>query len=193
MRASVRMRLLLGGLAAAGVVASHVSAYAIAVPDAHDRAALLHETGHSNWWMAVAVALGLVVAGLASFALNLFVRPGFVPALRYKSVARRLCALQVVGFVTLETAERALSGGGIIQLTTEPAVLLGTVLQLATALLGAALLLLFRRFVVAVARWLSLPEEDRTPRQFAAIIRVLPPRPTLLAEVHPLRGPPATL
>ncbi len=193
MRASFRMRLLLGGLAAAGVVASHVAAYAVAVPDAHDRAALLHETGHSNWWIAVAVALGLLVAGVASFALSLFSRAGADSTLRYRSVAARLCALQVVGFIALESAERALSGGGIIDIATEPAVLLGTVVQVAIALLGAALLLVFRRVVVALVRWLSLPEEGRTPRQFAPIIRDLPPRPALLAGIHPLRGPPATL
>jgi hypothetical protein len=59
-------RLPLTGVAVAGAVVGHMLAYLLAVPEPSARVALLGATGHAYWTAAIAAAVVLGLASLAS-------------------------------------------------------------------------------------------------------------------------------
>ena len=144
-----RARAWLGALAFSGAVGGHILAYAFIAPDPHARAELLQGTGHGPWPVVVAIALAALVAGCAGCLRDGAARLRGSPTGQslYASTALRLGALQMASFLILETAERTLVHGHIHAVLGEPAVAVGMVVQVATALIGAALLVLFARVV----------------------------------------------
>jgi len=188
-----KMRAWLGALAFAGAVGGHMLAYALVEPGEHERTELLLSTGHGLWPVVAALALAALVAGLAGClrdGARCLLGPPYHRAL-YASTAGTLAAVQVCSFVLLETAERTLAHGHLHHVMGEPAVVVGMVVQVVSALIGAALLVLFERVVEHL--------RDREPR---SAVRSAPsvPIPCLGTGSRRLpvgcckpRGPPSSL
>lgn len=138
----LRTRAWLGGLALGGAAAAHALAYVVAVPDPHQREAVLHATGHGYWIAFVPVAVGALVAGLCGLILSADGRATATSL--FRRTAARLVPLQVFGFVAIEVTERAVAGTAPAEIFQEPAVLIGIVLQALVAIVGAGLLVAFR-------------------------------------------------
>ncbi|MGH2735555.1 MAG: hypothetical protein ACRDKZ_08245 [Actinomycetota bacterium] len=190
MSATVRpsTRAAIGGLAAAGTVAAHHLAYLIAEPDAGHRQELLVASGHERWPAVIALAMGLLVAGLCGFALST-VRSADAPVLRFGAVTARLAGLQATAFVVLEAIERIAVGDGVAALAGERAVYLGIVLQLVTALVGALLLLLWARVVISFRPERSFGGVDEaTVVWFVSLVAAR--RPWVASGAGTPRGPP---
>ena len=185
-------RLLLGGMAAAGVVAAHLLAYLFAVPDPHHRAAVLESTGHHNWTYVSALAFGLLVAGLLKYIVGSFKR-GAGSQASYGSVAWKLVVLQLSGFVGIELLERASAAHSTLGLFSEPAIQLGLLLQVVVALAGAAVVLLLARAIRSVlTRWVRPVATSSTTRSFPRVYGIFR-RSTVGTGAGTLRGPPLLL
>jgi len=179
----------------AGVVLAHVLAYFMAAPHRNGREMLLRASGHRHWAVVAAIALGALVAGLIWFTTQA-TRPDRVWSLGarafFVSTARRLVLLQVGGFVLLEAAERLPFGAGFGQVFAEPAILIGIMLQVLSALGAAGLL-------VVLARTLDRLCFRSSPARFGASkdprprVCILPPRFLLAAGGPTFRGPPVRL
>lgn len=141
MRASVgaRERIYLALLAFAGTLAAHSIAYWLVAPDPHHHASLMLSTGHGYWGVVTPLGMGLVVAGIAGALIS---KSG--AGARYRVVAGRAVALQLVGFLAMETIERATVGGSLAVIK-EPVVLVGLGVQMLIALAVAGLLLVLTR------------------------------------------------
>jgi hypothetical protein len=184
-------RLLLGGMAATGVVASHSLAYLLASPNPHSRAELLEATGHHDFGVVVALALGVLVAGLLRFAIGRAWAPTDTRVSElYALTFPRLFALQLGGFVTLELVERVLMGVTPLHILAEPAVLMGLLLQAGAALIGAGLIILFTKTLESVfsRQGFTASAGDRVPLFPAR--RLLPARIEVAVGSGTLRGPP---
>jgi hypothetical protein len=187
----LRTRLWLGGLAAGGVAAAHVLAFLLVAPDPAQRVALLEATGHGAWPLTVTLAMGVLVAGLAGFAVGRLRENDTRPRDLYKGTLGRLLGLQIMGFVLLEALERVARHelSAVLGLLGEPVVLIGLVLAAATAAVGAALIVLFAGLIDRLVVLRALP---RAPRALvpAGLVILFPPRlRILLGSVSP-RGPP---
>ncbi|MGH2758628.1 MAG: hypothetical protein ACRDKJ_03585 [Actinomycetota bacterium] len=140
--------LSLVGLGAAGLVGGHAIGYALAVPDFHHRSTLLVETGHgyvpSASWVAVALGLAAVVAGIMSGCVR---RPTSGEPAFGRTVTRMLPA-QVGAFIALEIFERVASGAPLS--FSSRLVALGVVAQIAVSVVGAMLLAGLRRLGYAL-------------------------------------------
>ena len=133
--------VVLAALLVFGSLGSHTLAYAIAQPDARDRAALLARTGHGwlTWTPAIVGTASLaLVLGLALTALRAAAGTGS------RRLHPLLVAVPVLAFLVQETVERALTGTLSPSLYADRFLLLGLLLQ---ALLGAICLLVARLFV----------------------------------------------
>lgn len=187
----LRTRLWLGGLAAGGVAVAHILAFLVVAPDPVRRAELLADGGHGAWPLVLSLAMGGLVAGLASFAIGRSRGAAGRPGSLFGGILVRLTLLQVVGFVILETLERLAlhDPSEVLGLLGEPVVLFGVVLAAATAALGALLLVLFAGLIDRLVRLLrALP---RAPRILTALLAEdPPPRPTIALGSVSLRGPP---
>ena len=93
--------LWIAALALSGVAAGHSVAYYLAAPGAGQRRALLAQTGHSYWNVAVTVAVLLELAGVFALAIRHF-REGRAGTsslrLPFGQLAGRLAAMQVAAF-----------------------------------------------------------------------------------------------
>lgn len=186
---SVRRRpLIIGALAFVAVIASHNLAYWLAAPDPHYRAELLHSTGHRYFVYVSAIALGLLVATLTSFLRTGAHQRGSMLA-RFSYIAPRLLAAQVSGFLALEAGERAFLGSGVGDLLTEKPVLIGLVLQLLVALVGAASVCLVAAVAGRLRRSRQSPRRA-APRTFALPLEPLPLHALVAAGAATPRGPP---
>ena len=99
----------LAAVAAAGVVLGHWLAYRIAVPQGHERASVLAQSGHGYWFLAVkaAVILGLTGAGaLFGGHVRAGARGEQSRTGAYSEIVVRLAMLQAVAFTATEMAER---------------------------------------------------------------------------------------
>ena len=186
-------RAWLGALAFSGAVGGHILAYALVEPGEHERAELLGATGHRLWSMVVALALAALVGGLAGCLRDGAERLRGTDSDRdlYTSTATRLVVLQVFSFLLLETAERTLAHGHFHLVTGEPAVAAGVVIQVVTALIGAALLVLFERVVVHLRDRGSRAASRSGPLPSVLCLRPNP-RGLLIGCSKP-RGPPLPL
>lgn len=191
LRADVRA-LALGGSAAAGVLVAHWLGYRLAVPDHVHRGEVLHATGHRYWGYFVAIAIGLLFAGLSSL-ISRRARSGVTGggARTFRYALTRLLPLGVCLFVGLEGAERlffAPEHDAGLFLTQAP-VLIGIAFQAVVALIGALVLTLVTLVVDAVvARTAPKLQEPRQPlprRNFARALTNL-----LLSCGCGVRGPP---
>jgi hypothetical protein len=147
------------------MILGHLLAYVVAYPDDRTRHLHLALTGHA--WM------GLAVASLAATIPALLVLQA-IRATRDRpggpvSWLPRLVVAQAVGFVLVELVERHLS---LVEMATDPAVLLGLVAQVLVALVAATVLHAFGRAVVAVAsRSRHPPIRDPRARRLSHLIR----------------------
>ena len=187
----LRTRLWLGGLAAGGVAVAHVLAFLVVAPDAVLRAELLADSGHGALPVMLSLAMGALVAGLAGFALRRAGDDHTPPRALFRSTLVRLAPLHVAGFLVLEAAERLArhDPSELPGFLTEPVVLIGLLLAAATAVVSAALLVLFAGLIDRLVRFLrALP---RAPRVLAAPLAEDPlPRTTIALGSISLRGPP---
>lgn len=191
-------RAWLGGLACAGVVAAHWIAYLIAPPHAHTHGDAMAATGHDWWPYVIALAAGAFVAGLSGFVSDrIGDAPGASGGALWRHAAARLVPVQVLAFVGLEFAERALfADGGHGGLLTEPILWVGIVLQVLCALAGAGFLVLFARTIEIIQQLVARRSDARAGVARPAQPRHLrlPVRALVMATGGPtFRGPPALL
>lgn len=184
-----RIRLMMGGIAALGVVTAHGLAYFFAEPDPHQRLGLLQHTGH-RWWTAVmAVGIGLGVTCFGAL-IDRWRRSDPGASFDRNRMARWLIAFQAGAFLGLESFERLLSGGDIWSVATETPVVIGLVLQIVLALLEVWLLSLVAagvRYLVTRARH---PEPCPRAVSFPFLQGLPVPRPLVAEGGLSLRGPP---
>jgi hypothetical protein len=194
----VAHRLPLTGVAVAGSVAGHLLAYVLAVPSPTVRVALLGATGHAYWTAAIAAA---VVLGLASLATTL--RRRFQAGLlaghpqapeRLGRLAAQLAGFQVAIYLVQETLERLEAGVAPKALLDGRLLGTGVVVQAAIALAMAVALTLAGRAAEAAGRALRRParHQARTgPAAPAGPAVAWPSR--LLAAGLGSRAPPRSL
>ena len=125
------------GLAFAGALAGHAITYAWLVPQAAQRASVLHATGHA--YLAQVDGLAMVV-GFISLAV-VFLRRLMSPSGRevsFASLVGRIASFQVLAFATMEVTERVRVSGSLSDLARIlPA---GTLVEIAVALVVATVL-----------------------------------------------------
>jgi hypothetical protein len=169
-----------------GLVLGHLAAYALAYPSAEQRAQHLHHTSHEAFPALTVVALALLVVALSLAAMG-GLRSGDRPTVR--RVALRLPALQCTAFLALELTERDLH---LVATITDPAVLVGAVLQIPVAV-GLAYLL--AGFAIGVrqltVRWQIRPVPLSPPKASWSFRRPGPVRPAPFLDQARERGPPA--
>lgn len=168
----------MGGIAAAGVIATHWLTYRLTLPDAHHRAEVLHHTGHAHF--PAVSAVGLALFTVASIRLCVLGASGRrVPGLR--STAARLILLQAAAWTALEVGERVVSDR-LPTLDDHGLFVVGLGVQIVVALLGALLVRLVAEVTAAFAVRPS-GARRRPPRSV--------PRPTQSRRPHhsrPLTG-----
>jgi hypothetical protein len=170
--------VLTAAIAWVGVVVGHLVAYALTYPDQAIRHVHLSITGHT--WLGLATAslvalLPVVILATAARAL----RDGTAGP----TDVIRLAAIQVPVFAFLEVVER----GSVTEAVSDPAVFVGLVLQVVVAVLGARLLELVGRIVLAVAG--PSARARSRPRSHPLPLDASVPRPSLLFPTR-LRAPP---
>jgi hypothetical protein len=176
-------------IATVGVVFAHAITYVLIQPNAHDRNVLLTATGHG--YLPAFAETALVGSGLAMmwlFLSRLSHREGELP--RLSSLAVRMSGIQVGIFAAMETLERVhvhAPIGGLWSI-----LLIGAIVQVATAILGAFLI---RALLRAAATYETAAPSFSPPRLSSALI-IVPPRPARPISPHlpatGLRGPPST-
>jgi hypothetical protein len=134
--------LIAAGTAWAGLVLGHLLAYALAYPGEASRRAHLAGTGH-GWLDVVTLSLMAVVPAVLALTAIRSLRDG-----SRRTTWVRLASLQVPAFLLIEVAER---GASFDRALTDPAVLLGLVVQVLVAAVAALLLRGFSRAVAAAA------------------------------------------
>jgi hypothetical protein len=166
----------IAALALSGVFAGHAVAYYLAVPGAGQRNALLAQSGHSYWSIAVTVTVLAELAGVLAVATRHF-RAGRAGTsslrMSFPQLARRMAAMQVGAFGVLEVAERARSGVPIGEMFHNHLFPIGVVIQLLVACAGALLLSCLARAAEAIG---SLFCGEPAAGQATSGVR-LPPRP----------------
>jgi hypothetical protein len=188
MRANPVLRAItILGLGLAGLVGGHAAVYAISVPDAYHRGALLAATGHaylpSASRLAVMLGIAAVVAGVASGYL-------YRPRTAHASVARaamRFAALQCAGFVSLEIAERVLAGASLSTLSL-PLLLVGLLTQAVVGIVLALLVVGLRKLGARLRT--SSPVAGTAVRERALVMCWRVPASRALVRER-VRGPPA--
>lgn len=177
----------MAALAGAAMVLAHWIAYVIAVPDSHSRAHVLSSTGHDHWLYLAAVALAAGVFGLGAF-VRARLTDGTSNSFRY--AATRLIGLQVLAFVSLEFAERILTGHEAMSLIGEPVIAIGVVAQIVVALVSAAFLCGVARVIARIRAARSVPLAS-SPAVGYLSSSVPAPVVALASGGLGLRGPPA--
>ena len=133
--------LLAGGVV--GVVAAHVAAYVIAIPDDTRRAHYLAATGHAYW--PIAVGLGLLAGCVAIVGSGLRGRNramagmGLSRGHRVQELAA-VTASQAGLFTLMEVSERIGAGSPAMELVRSPAFLVGLGIQVLVALVVVSIL-----------------------------------------------------
>jgi hypothetical protein len=137
---------MVAGLAAwVGLVLGHVASYALAYPSGQARHAHLLLTGH-GWMGPALVSLAAAVPAVLAVAAA---RSAGTGPLAVRPLAARLIGVQILAFLLVEVAERHADLGRAL---SDPAVLVGVVVQALVAVALAVLLNGFTRGVVAVVR-----------------------------------------
>jgi hypothetical protein len=177
---------MVAGLAAwVGLVLGHVASYALVYPS--DQAGHTHLllTGH-GWMGPALVSLAAAVPAVLAVAAARSARNG---PLAVRPLATRLIGAQIAAFLLVEVAERHADLGRAL---SDPAVLVGVMVQALVAVALAALLSGFTRGVVAVARRRQRARILTRPASRPASQLRVPHRPALLAAPR-RRAPPLAL
>jgi hypothetical protein len=174
--------MAVAGLAWGGTILGHLSAYVLAFPGHGARGSHLAATGHGSFRTVMLTAAAAVAVAVGITVLRAL-RPG--PIFAVPRLAVTLAAIQVPAFILLEMAERGFDPAAA---ATDPAVLIGLVMQLVVAMLLSLAVMGLAHSVRAMVASVGLHgRSPSTPR---------PPRPALLVDVlgllraRPLRGPP---
>ncbi len=176
------------GLAAAGTVLGHWLAYLIAIPATPTRAGVLSRSGHGYWLLAVQVGMALAAIGLALLAVRRLRTRAPQPSTTF--AFHRLVLYQASLFVGVEIVERLIVGVPMSQLFGHDVLVLGLLVQVVVAALGARFLGWFERTVDRIAE-VFRRRAPRLPR-----VRIPPPRThpvrlvPVLAGAAGLRSPP---
>jgi uncharacterized membrane protein required for colicin V production len=182
------LHFAVGVLSLPGLVLGHCMAYLLAYPSAEERAHHLQHTGHETIAMLTVAALFLLPVALGFAAMG-GLRPGDRSTVH--RMALRLAALQCAAFLALELTERGLH---LTTTVTDPAVLVGTAIQLPVALglahLVAGFVLGLHQLII---RWQIRPMQLSPPKLTWSYRRPGPVcRTAFLLYVHE-RAPPAAL
>ena len=181
--------LLTAPLMFAGLLAGHALGYRLAFSDPHARADALGHSGHSYFTFlpfALAICIGVLLAGLALQAISAFRGEAYRPA-----TSPVIVLLPPAAFVVQEVTERLVHTGHLHWTVVQPAFLIGLALQLPFAL--AALLVAWAldsavRAVggsLASAARLTFEVQVLVPARVAAAPRVVG-----LARGYAQRAPP---
>jgi hypothetical protein len=184
--------LPLAGMAAAGMVLGHDLAYRLAVPDAHARSAVLLQSGHGYWLLAVKAAVILGLSGAGAFvARHLRSAQGKPcgPMEAFVSILIPLAAMQLVGYTCMEIVERAAVGAPVAGLFHHHLYLLGVAVQFLVACTGGLVLLALGRGASALAELLARTWEQ-APRILSSSRAIIVPPATVLAGRAVPRAPP---
>jgi hypothetical protein len=196
-RRGLAHRLPLLGVSVAGAVVGHMLAYALAVPEAAARLALLVTTGHAYWSAAIAAAAVFGLGSLATTLLRRF-RAGLLPHRSRPDeplgrLAAQLAGLQLTIYLVQEMLERVAVGAPLASLLDGRLLAVGVLVQVAIAV-GLAILLCTAG-VAAEAAGRALRQRFR--RQEATVYWVAGPAVAwpsrLLAAGHGSRAPPCSL
>jgi hypothetical protein len=181
------------GAAFGGVVLGHWLTYVLALPSGHLRHEVLASSGHGYWPLGVKLGVAFTVISLASIvarqaraALGRDLSDVDGPG----RVALRLAGLQVLGFVSLEVAERVAAGAPASTMFEHHLFLLGLLVQVAVAAALAVVLFLFSRAAATVAQALASPRYPRAARRSFLAPLLWVPAPVVLAGAAAPRGPP---
>jgi hypothetical protein len=193
MRQGILGRLGLLGAAAVGAIVGHGVTYILAVWDEGSRHALLAETGHGYWDLALgtAIVLGLWLTG-AVVLRHFHPGPRAVTSTGLWPLTLRLAGLQVVLFAALEVGERLVGAVPMSESLFHEVMSLGVAVQAVVALVIALLLRLLVRAAEVLAEVLlgSRPPVAASPvprRSFHDPLRPV----TVLAGGTGVRGPPS--
>jgi hypothetical protein len=182
--------LSVGPLMLAGMLAGHALGYRLAISDPHARADALAHSGHGYFSyvpFALAVCLGVLLAGLALQALSAFRgeprRPATSPV---------IVLLPPAAFMAQELLERFLHTGHVPWTSVlQPAFLLGLALQLPFALAALLLAWVLDSAARAVGHALASAPRPSFHVFVPTPVRVsTAPRPTGLARGYGERAPP---
>lgn len=187
-------RLGLLGTAAIGVIVGHFLVYLLSVADGPSRDALLAETGHGYWNLAIGTAVVLAFWTVGALVLH-YVRPGPAkPApIRPLPLILRLMPLQAALFVAMESIERVAAGASVEGMLEHGVLSIGLLLQAVTALVVALVLCLLARAVRALVAALRSPVPTiEAARNAPPIGRSARPVAVLAGGIG-VRGPPSLL
>jgi hypothetical protein len=124
-------------VAVAGILLGHLITYMLLVPRAGERAAILHETGHGYFPVALEAALVVAALSLVSWFLGAVARRD--RSVKSRSLFVRLARLQVAGFAAMEVTERIASGTPLLELVRDH-IVVGLAVQLIVAWLASRVL-----------------------------------------------------
>lgn len=177
--------LLTVAIAWTGVVGGHLVAYLLTYPSGGFRHVHLAVTGHSWLGFATASVLAMIpVILLAAGVHSLRASTGWSG----RALSLRLAAIQVPAFLLIEIVEREWSLGRAV---SDPAVLVGLILQPLVAVFAAWILELLGRAVRGIAALLR-PRPD-TPRYLPRPgLRLDPPRRWVFLPAR-RRAPPLSI
>jgi hypothetical protein len=175
-------------LVVAGSQLAHAVAYRVAVPDAHERAHLLADTGHAYLEYAPLVA-GLGVAAIV-VALALHVRTEGAARLR----AWPFALLPLLTFVGQEHLEHLLQTGSASGVVAAPTFAYGVALQIPFGLIAFLVARALLRTAERIAAALRTDTRRRLRPPALRVQTFAPPfRAVLLVAGSGVRGPPPPL
>lgn len=187
-----RMRAVLGALSIAGVVGTHLMAYAFTEPALGLRAPAIFASAHNHWNYLVAAALAASAWGLSRYVSDRVEEERVPPDQVAMSALPRLTVLHMSGFLVLEFLETSFTGGDVHHLLSQKPILLGLVVALIMAALGSVLLGLIAATVDFVSRTVSKFSSPACDG-----VSIVPSGFTPPCAFDPaawgLRGPPASL
>jgi hypothetical protein len=184
--------LLVFALTIAGWISAHEVAYRLAITHPHDGGSELAGRGHAHLaYGSLAIALSFLVALVCT--AGLVARPT-----GRRSPSRHLLLIVVVvpplGFALQELAEGLLATGALpYEAASQPAFLLGILLQLPfalAALVAARVLFAFARCLARSLGGTGRPKLVSLELSLSAAVEARPPRLPALAFGYGERGPP---
>ena len=185
--------LRLAGTAAVGVLAGHFLGYRIVFPGSPQRHAILIETGHGYFPMALRFgAMLAVIAGAATLARGYArAKAGGYDAPEQHVTTAKLALVQIGAFIGLEFMERLVSGVPFHHFLL-PILVAGALAQVAIAAVGAALIALLYRAGEAIGREFGPDGAAGVSPMWCPAARSVRPSRSFDAP-RPIRGPPSLL
>lgn len=186
----VGTKAVLGALSAAGVVGTHLVAYALTEQALPLRSPELFAAAHNHWNYVVSFALAASAWGLSRFLTERAREPGVGPARVGLTAFPSLAILQVAGFLILELLEISLAGGDVHFLLSQQPILLGLAVAVVLAAVGSMILSVLAATVDFVSRSVG-----KVPSEPISKLQMTFGSPPLAFKVDAkawgLRGPPA--